>query len=111
MKAWREKNFERCLCLSAKHRAEKQGLPFDLAPEDIVVPSHCPVLGIPLERKGGLSNPRLASIDKIDPTKGYVRGNVWIISWRANSLKRDGTLAEFEAIVRALRSLEVHDVA
>ena len=32
------------------------------------------------------------SIDRIDPTKGYVSGNIHIISWRANRLKNNGSL-------------------
>ena len=34
------------------------------------------------------------SIDRIDNTKGYVKGNVCIISNRANAIKRDGSAEE-----------------
>jgi hypothetical protein len=37
------------------------------------------------------------------PSLGYVRGNVEVISWRANSLKRDGTLDEMEKLVMWMR--------
>lgn len=71
--------------------------------------SVCPVLGLPLvyERYTGkgysVKNPNRASLDRIDSSKGYVEGNVWILSWRANKLKQDATLDELEKLVLALR--------
>lgn len=44
------------------------------------------------------------SLDRIDTTMGYLRGNVAIICWRCNALKRDGVLREFEAIVAYMRA-------
>jgi hypothetical protein len=90
----------------AKDRARRSGLPFNLQLGDIVIPSHCPVLGIPLchatpgSKKWADGSP---SLDRIKPELGYVKGNIRVISWRANNLKRDGTLAEFECIVAYLR--------
>jgi hypothetical protein len=37
-------------------------------------------------------------LDRIDPTKGYVKGNVWIVSHRANTLKGNTTHDELKAI-------------
>lgn len=95
---------------AAKQRARKRGLPFHLSVEDIIIPSHCPVLGIPLERKLKSHGPGLYSptLDKIIPERGYVRGNVWIISHRANLLKSNGTLEEMRKIVRCLELIEEH---
>jgi len=76
---------------------------FNLTIEDVVeVPTHCPVLGLELvypgHGKGRTSCS--ASLDRLDNTKGYVPGNVAIISWRANKLKGDATFAELQALVR-----------
>ena len=94
------------MLLSARHRAKKNGLPFDLSLDDIIVPTHCPVLGIPLFSVKGQSRPPVPNaptLDRVIPSLGYVNGNVQVISFRANTLKRDGTLEEIEAIARYMR--------
>ena len=40
-----------------------------------------------------------ASIDRKDSSKGYVKGNVAIISRRANLLKNNATIAELKAVL------------
>ena len=74
---------------NAKHRATRKNLEFSLELSDIVIPTHCPVFGIPMESP---------SLDRIDSSLGYVRGNVRVISKRANSLKSNGTLRELQLI-------------
>lgn len=98
------KHPEKYLLRAAKKRAQEKGVPFALTLGDIQVPKVCPVLGLPLEpiRSGIHQRAGSPSIDEIIPGGGYVPGNVAIISWRANSLKRDGRLEEFRQIVRWL---------
>jgi hypothetical protein len=98
-KAWRRQNPARQLLQNARERARKQGLPFDLVVEDVVIPETCPVLGIPLFISGGTLTANSPTIDRVVPELGYVRGNVAVISWRANSLKKDGTVEELKAVV------------
>lgn len=47
----------------------------------------CPVLGVPLVDGN-------TSIDRIDPSKGYVPGNLQIISSKANRMKNNATVEE-----------------
>lgn len=91
---------------SARDSSRKRGLDFSIEYSDVVIPDVCPVLGIPLFRaKGGLSQEdNSPTLDRIDSTKGYVKGNVWIISWRANSVKRDGTIDEYKSIIKGWRA-------
>ena len=44
------------------------------------------------------------SIDRIIPEKGYVKGNVALLCWRCNNLKRDATISELETIVAWMRT-------
>ena len=85
-------------------RAAGKGLPFDLTEADISIPTHCPVLGIPLVTglgRGLRSN--APSLDRFIPELGYVRGNVEIISYRANVLKSNATLEEHEKLTAWMR--------
>lgn len=92
---------------SAKSRAKRLRIPFDITKEDIIIPEFCPVFGIKLtigvRSENGAPHPYSASLDKIIPELGYVKGNIRVISFRANELKRDGTLEEMEAIVAYMK--------
>jgi len=80
----------------AKERAGQQGVPFDLELEDIVVPAVCPVLGIQLFNGVGASHDGSPSLDKVIPELGYVRGNVMVVSYKANAMKRNASLEDLE---------------
>lgn len=82
----------------AKRRAKLQGLPFSIRIDDIVIPEICPVLGIPICVGLPPNSPNLPSLDKFIPELGYVPGNIFVISLRANSLKRDATLKELLSV-------------
>lgn len=86
----------------ARHRAKKSGHPCTIALTDIVIPKRCPVLGTMMRRNAGKPGPMSPTLDRIHPPLGYVPGNVWVISHRANMLKNDATLAELKALVRAM---------
>ena len=112
---WRAKNPDKLLAYNltpyarlisqlnqAKRRAKEKGVEFNLTREDIKIPSHCPVLNIPLQRSvdnQGKKSDNSPSIDRIDNTKGYTKDNIRIISWKANRLKNDATLEELKLIV------------
>jgi len=90
-----------------RKRAKKKNLYFNLDESDLETPNICPVLGIPLFRNvGGVNgSANSPSIDRIDNTKGYIKGNVQIISNRANSLKSDASIEELEAILKHLKQI------
>lgn len=100
-RAWASKHPGRYLFYNARARAKKFGVPFDIEPDDVVIPEFCPAIGIPIEvtvkgRRG--FHPSSPSIDRIVPEKGYVKGNICVISNRANWIKRDATAAELRGI-------------
>ena len=80
---------------------------FNLTEEDIKFPDICPVLGIPviLEQIDGprKRTDNTPSLDRIIPELGYVKGNVEMISWRANRLKNDAKLYEIELLLRYMK--------
>lgn len=86
---------------SARTRAKQSNLPFDITIDDIETPERCPILGYVLDYQGN-GGDNAASLDRIIPERGYVKGNIATISWRANNLKRDGTLDEFLKIAEWL---------
>lgn len=88
------------------NRAKDAGLPFNLEIQDIVIPARCPVLGIELRPAKGRPDHNSPSLDKIIPSLGYVRGNVRVISWRANLLKNNGTPAELRLVANDSDALE-----
>lgn len=102
-KGWRRTR-ETVLLADAKRRAKDAGLPFNLDIGDVFVPAICPALGIPLSWDAGPRGDGLPSIDRIKPDLGYIKGNVAIISYRANRLKNNATLAEIEGIVRYMKA-------
>ena len=83
------------LFYAAKARAKKFNIPFNLNHSDIQIPEYCPILNIPIildiERNNSGRGPTMnsPSLDKIIPELGYVKGNVRVISFKANKYKND----------------------
>jgi|SRR5579859_1436557 len=88
---------------SAKKRAAKKKIRFTIALKDIIIPKICPLLGIPLSLGTRLRHRNSPSLDRIKPELGYTKGNIQVISWRANQIKNDSTLTELETIVQNWR--------
>lgn len=75
---------------SSKYNAKKSGTEHTITTEDIVIPDVCPVFHTPFIR----GTPFALSIDRIDSSKGYVPGNIQIISRKANTMKNNATADE-----------------
>lgn len=93
---------------AAKKRAKMKGRVFSLEVEDIPkIPEYCPILNIKI-----IANTTHApldsspSLDRIDSDKGYVKGNVQIISNRANRIKADATIEEIELILNFMKGIK-----
>jgi len=103
---WIRNNPEKAMLGRAKARAKRKGIEFNISLEDISIPTHCPVLKIPLARANGKMHDNSPSLDRIDCTKGYVRGNIIVISWRANMIKSVGRPDELIKIGNFFHHLE-----
>jgi hypothetical protein len=62
----------------------------------------CPLLGLPLLYAGDLVSDHSATLDRKSPKLGYTRGNVAVISHRANRLKSDSTIEELQTLLNNL---------
>lgn len=87
-----------------KARAKKYNLEFNLELSDIVLPEVCPVFNHPFIY-GDVD--WTYSIDRRDCSKGYVKGNIFIISNKANRIKNNASLEDLELLVKYLRACEV----
>lgn len=97
------KNIVHYLLKHAKARAVKKNLDYNLVPEDIILPEVCPILGIPFNKD---ITRYTYSIDRLDPTKGYTKDNIWIISHIANAMKWNSTHEERVLFAKWVLSLE-----
>ena len=92
---------------SSRDRAKKKGFEHSITVHDIFVPEFCPLLGIRLVVGKNAEDDKWNSptLDRIDSTKGYIPGNVWVISGKANSMKSNANLEEAELLVKNWRKL------
>jgi hypothetical protein len=97
--------FLRRLYATAKWRAKRTGMPFNIEVEDLVVPETCPVFGIPLVPTYGTGkrNDGTPSLDRLDNTKGYTKDNIRMISFKANMYKGNMTIADVEALLKYMK--------
>jgi hypothetical protein len=91
-----------------KSRCKKKNIPFNLTEDyllDLVV-DVCPALKIPL--KWGLIlnglQPDTPSLDRVIPDLGYVKGNVQLLSHKANSMKNNATNEELHRFADWVKS-------
>ena len=99
LKKYRQNNKEKLIVRWAKTRANKNNVPFDIDEDYIkkIWPKHniCPIFKIKLEQ-GNLD--KTPSLDRIIPKLGYVKGNVQIMSHKANRIKNNATFEELVII-------------
>lgn len=74
----------------SKVRAKKCNREFNLEINDIIIPTHCPILGVELSTKvGSGGDQKSPSLDRIDSSRGYTKDNIQVISSLANRMKSD----------------------
>lgn len=87
---------------NVKKRAKQKGIVFTLNIKDIpIIPKFCPILNLKI-KSNNVNSPldSSPSLDRINPKLGYIKGNVRIISNRANRIKSDATLEELRLILK-----------
>lgn len=91
------------LIRSTKNSARDKHLEHTITEEDLILPEYCPYLNLQINYNAGTGKHMLnPSVDRIDPTKGYVKGNVEVISNLANTMKCN---ASKELLIRFAKTI------
>lgn len=103
---YRYNNPKKFILKRARSRARKGDIPFNITDDDFAIPKRCPVFDIPLVINkdgygghGGWTD-NSPSLDRIIPDLGYVRGNVEVVSMKANRLKNDVPIGDLITLAR-----------
>lgn len=92
---WRENNPKKRLIFSTRQSAKLKNLEHNIDESDLLLPEFCPLIGIKIDYSAGNGKTmQKPSIDRIDPTKGYIKGNVEVVSSLANTMKSKATPAQ-----------------
>lgn len=107
---WNKSNPIKCLLHRLRRRAKLKNMECTLTEKDIVIPTHCPVLGFELKLDNDKQQYNSPSVDRLDSSKGYTPDNIRVISWRANNLKKDSTIEEIERVFLYMRDNQKSEV-
>lgn len=103
---WIDAHPEKYLLEQARKRAKLKDQEFSISVEDVVIPEACPLLDILMFLAPGTGyNPNSPSIDRLDNSKGYVKGNIWVISRKANEMKSDASIEQLRTFSERVLSL------
>ena len=67
------------------------------------VPKYCPILDIPLYVGDKVSTDNSPTLDRIDNDNGYIKGNIQIISRKANQMKSNGDFKDIEMLYNFMK--------
>ena len=84
----------------ARERCKITGVKFALKSyKDIPKPyKYCPLLNIPMFVGSGIATDNSPTLDRINNNKGYIKGNLQVISRKANQSKSNLSFNEYETM-------------
>ncbi|MBA3678508.1 MAG: hypothetical protein H0W74_14090 [Sphingosinicella sp.] len=97
---WRQAHPERPLVYDARRRARARGIPFDITHgevQEIISSWTCTYCGTLVGTFAGGLRPQSATLDRLVPELGYVKGNVCLACHACNSAKGEHTLQSLRA--------------
>jgi hypothetical protein len=95
---------------NTKFMAKRRGINFNLTFEDFDLPEYCPILNIKLTfgKESSGNHFSHASLDRIDNSKGYIKGNVIVMSRMANAMKNSANFEQLETFSSNILKLVNH---
>ena len=105
---WYYNHPREALIYQSRVRAKRDGVEHTINVSDIEWSTHCPMLGLPLAYRDKPRVPKRAcalsaSLDRRDNTKGYIPGNVFVLSTRANRAKSDFTIEQIQNLLNYMK--------
>jgi len=98
------------LLMSAKKRAKRKDIEISIDESYLKsiwpLDNMCPIIKEKFISGKLIMSDFSATIDRIDNSKGYIKGNVRIISSKANCVKNDATIEELEFMLKNWEELE-----
>ena len=93
----------------AKERAKRKNVPFNITTAYVasIMGDNCPIFGEPFVLFGTKTGVDMTpNIDRIDPKKGYVEGNIAVISAKANRIKSSYQSKDLYKVAQWLEQIE-----
>lgn len=108
-KSLKETNYFKYFVMNKEKAMLRAGIPWDLDEDYLreLFTGVCPVFGCAIH-VGGIKEDCKAELDRLVPSKGYVKGNVRWISSRANHLKSDVSIDELKKILKYMEEQIEH---
>ena len=95
-RSFRERNPLSRILTSTKQTAKKKNLEHNITIDDLIKIDICPYTGVTIDWTCSGKHMRNPSVDRIDNSKGYIKGNVEVISNLANSMKNSASVRELQ---------------
>lgn len=96
------------LFYTAKKRAKSLGLEFKLEVSDVIIPEICPLLGLRIRPNKAKLCDTSPTLDRITNTSGYVKGNIWVVSYKANRSKNNLSISEMRTLLKNLEAKHIN---
>lgn len=95
---------------NTKYTAKRRGIKFQLTYEDFEIPKYCPILGVKITylNESNGNHASHSTLDRIDNSKGYVKGNVIVISRLANAMKNEANFDQLQLFAKNILKLVSH---
>jgi hypothetical protein len=101
------KTHQRLIWERSKQSAQERKLDFNIDVDDVIIPEYCPLLSCKLTFTYTQENrDTYYSIDRINSNLGYVKGNIQVMSLKANTMKNSAT--QNELLIFAKNIIEIY---